>query len=343
MSRSVRRSLAGALLLLAVGFVVKAPQALAQTARPIRIGYQANADWLVFTARELRLFEKAGLAPTYVKFVAGAPMIAAAEQKTIDVATVGTVPFLTGLSQGAGWVMIGITEGAYGQGIVARKDIGIDRLADLRGKRIGYFRGSTAHYGLIQALRRVGLRPDQVTLLHMDPAEQLAAMAKSELDAALTWEPWVQRMVHETNARFIVTEGDLGIYTAASGYSARREWLRDNRETAVRFLGALLMAYGVLQEDPMVGVRALAGVMGIKQRWAEAIYRDTPPPKITEWANARYIYSLVKGSAFYRRLGYLATFLLDEKVISKPLDLREALDASVITEVLEAWKRKGEK
>ena len=49
--------------------------------------------------------------------------------------------------------------------------------------------------------------------------------------------------------------------------------------------------------------------------------------------------SLVKGSAFHRRLGYLATFLFDEEVISKPVDVRDALDASVIAEALRTWKQ----
>ncbi len=328
------------MFLLVVGLALKAPRALAQAPLPITIGYQATADWLLFTARELKLFEKVGLAPIYVKFVAGAPMIAAAESKSIDVATVGSVPFLIGLSQGVDWVMIGIhSEGAYAEGFVARKDSGIDTLADLKGKRIGYFRGSTTHYAVIIALRQLGLRPDQVTLLHMAPAEQVAAMARKELDAAVAWEPWMQRMVYEANARIIATEGDLGIHTNVASYSARRDWLRDNRGTAVRFLGALLLAYGVLQKDPMVGVRALAAEMGINEAWAETIYRDAPPPKITEWANARYYYSLVKGSAFQRQLEYLATFLFDEKVISKPVDVRDALDASLIAEALRTWKQ----
>jgi taurine transport system substrate-binding protein len=330
----------GTIFLLVLGLGLEASRALAQAPLPITIGYQATADWLLFTARDLKLFERVGLAPTYVKFAAGAPMIAAAERKSIDVATVGSVPFLIGLSQGADWVMIGIhSEGAYAEGFVARKDSGIDTLADLKGKRIGYFRGSTTHFAVMMALQQLGLRPDQVTLLHMPPAEQVAAMANKELDAAVAWEPWMQRMVHEANGRIIATEGDLGIYTNVASYSARRDWLRDNRETAVRFLGALLMAYGVLQKDPMVGVRALAAEMGIDEAWAETIYRDAPPPKITEWANARYNYSLVKGSAFQRRLGYLATFLFDEKIVPKPVDVRDALDASVITEVLEAWKK----
>jgi aliphatic sulfonates family ABC transporter substrate-binding protein len=324
---------------LSVGSAFTPPRASAQTLLPINIGYQATADWLLFTARDLQLFEKAGLAPTYVKFVAGAPMIAAAQSQTIDVAAVGSVPFLIGLSQGVDWVIIGIhSEGAYAEGFVVRKDSGIDTPADLKGKRIGYFRGSTTHYGVMMVLRQVGIRPDQVTLLHLSPAEQLAAMAAKEIDAAMAWEPWMQRMVHEANARIIATEGDIGIYTNVATYSARRDWLRGHRETAVRFLRALLMAYDILQKDPTVGVRALTEEMGIKKAWTETIYRDAPPPRIYEWANPRYDYALVKGSAFVRRLGDLAAFLLAEKVIPTSIDVSDTTDASVITEALAARK-----
>jgi aliphatic sulfonates family ABC transporter substrate-binding protein len=340
----MRRSMAlGVLaigLVLSVGSVFVAPQALAQPRLPIRIGYQAIPDWLLFTARDLKLFESAGLAPTYVNFVAGAPMIAAAQSKSIDVADLGTVPFLVGLSKGVDWVMIGIsTEGAYTEGVAVRKDSGIDTLADVRGKRIGYFRGSTADYGLMMALRQQGIRLDQVTLLDMPPAAQLAALANKDIDAAMVWEPWLERMVHEANAKIIATEGDFGIYTNVTGYAARGDWLRDNKETAVRFLQALLMAYHVLQKDPSIGVRTLAGEMGIREAWVKEIYRDAPPPNMYWWTDRGYRYSLVEGSGLQRRLGYLATFLFEEKVISKELDVSEALNASVIAEALRTWKK----
>jgi ABC-type nitrate/sulfonate/bicarbonate transport system substrate-binding protein len=235
--------------------------------------------------------------------------------------------------------MIGIsTEGAYTEGVAARKESGINTPADLKGKRIGYFKGSTAQYGLMMALRQQGIRLDQVTLLDMPPAEQLAALANKEIDAAMVWEPWMQRMVHEANAKIIATEGDFGIYTNVTGYAARRDWLRDNKETAVRFLRALLTAYDVLQKDPSIGVRTLAGEMGIKEAWVKEIYRDAPPPNMYWSTDRGYRYSLVEGSGLQRRLGYLATFLLEEKVISKEVDVSEALDVSVITEALRTSK-----
>src|SRR2546428_1639748 len=52
---------------------VPAPSAQPSSPLPIKIGYQAVASWLLFGARSLKLYEKAGLAPTFVKFTAGAP------------------------------------------------------------------------------------------------------------------------------------------------------------------------------------------------------------------------------------------------------------------------------
>jgi aliphatic sulfonates family ABC transporter substrate-binding protein len=324
---------------LLAGGALTAPRASAQSRLPISIGYQETPDWLLFVARELKLFEKAGLAPTFVEFVAGPPMIGAVENGSIDLASLGSVAFLIGLSRGADWVMIGINpEGAYSQGLVARKNGGIHTPADLKGKRIGLFKGATAQYGLMMILRQHGIHPDQVTLLDMSPEEQLHALKDGKIDAAMVWEPWMQRMVHGASARIVTTEGKVGIYTNVDGYSVRREWLRDHRETALRFLRALVMASDVVQKDPAVATRLWAREMGIKVAWAEAIYQDVPPPLINQWTNPRYTYSLVKGSPLHRRLGFLANYLFDEKIISQPVDVHDIMDASVIAEVLRTQK-----
>lgn len=51
---------------------------------PVVIGVQTDADWLTIAAQKFQIFEKAGLAPTYIKFAAGAPMMAAAQSGSID-------------------------------------------------------------------------------------------------------------------------------------------------------------------------------------------------------------------------------------------------------------------
>lgn len=318
------------------------PQAFAEPMLPVKIGYQSTSsdDWLLFAARDLKLFEKAGLAPEYIPFIAGPPMIAAAKNKSIDVAIVKILPFLSGLSQGVDWVMIGIdSEGAYSEGLVVRKDSTIETPGDLKGKRIGYFAGSSAHYGLIMTLRQHGISRNQVNLLDMPPEKQMTALMNKELDAAMVWEPWIQRMIHEVNARLIAIEGDLGIYTNVSCISVERQWLSQNRETAVRFLRALILAYDALQKNHSVATRAVAEETGTKREWVEQIYRDAPPPNIHLWPDHRYLYSLAKGAVFHRRLGYVARFMFHENIFPKDVDTDDVLDASVITEALKTVKR----
>ncbi len=318
---------------------ITAPRASAQGGLPITIGYQDTPDWLFFVARDQKLFEKAGLAPTYVKFPGGPPMIAATQNGSIDLASVGSVAFVLGLAQGLDWVMIGINpEGAYSQGVVARKDSGIRTPADLKGKRIGLFNGTTAQFGLMMILRQHGIRPDQVTLFNMPPEEQLAALESKKIDAAMVWEPWMQRMVHATGARIISTEGNIGIYTNVDGYTVRREWLRNHREAAIRFLRALVMANDVVQKNRTVAIHLWAREMGIREAWAEAIYDDVPPPLIYEWTNPRYTYSLVKGSSLHRRLAFLAAFLFDERIIPQQVEMDDIMDDSVIADVLKGRK-----
>jgi hypothetical protein len=55
-------------------------------------------------------------------------------------------------------------------------------------------------------------------------------------------------------------------------------------------------------------------------------------PLDLQWTNPRYTYSLVKGSPLHRELGFLATFLFDEELFSRPVDVSDIMDASVVAE-----------
>jgi aliphatic sulfonates family ABC transporter substrate-binding protein len=325
------------LALLADG-VFSARQASAQ-GRPLTIGYQEQPDWLMFVARDLKLFEKAGLSPTFVKFDAGPPMIEAVRSGSLDLASVGSVAFLIGLSQGIDWTMIGINpEGAYGQGLVVHKDSDIRTPTDLKGKRVGLFKGATAQFGFFMMLRQHGIRLDQVTVVHMTPEEQVLALEARQIDAAMVWEPWMQRMIRSAHARIVETEGNLGIYTNVDCYSVRRDWLKANRDTALRFLRALVAANDAISKDHRIAYTAWARDVGIRNASAAAIFDVVPPPLIYEWTNPRYTYSLVKGGPLYQRLGFLANYMIRYGIISQPVELDDAMDMSLIAEVLKGKK-----
>ena len=317
-----------------------APSAQPGAPLPIKIGYQAVASWLLFGARSLKLYEKAGLAPTFVKFTAGAPMIAAAQSQSIDVAMVGTVPFLAGVAQGVDWVYIGVdNEYPRAVGFVARKDSGVGTLADLNGKTIGFFRGSTSHYAVLTVLKRQNIPTSQVKLLALEPAQQVAAMMNKQIDVAATWEPWMQRMVHQADGKIIAREADIGVYTGLGVWAVRSSWLKANPETARRYLRALVMAYDALEKDPAPAINAVMQEMGIPEEWARAIFKESGLPAIYKQADPTYRYSAVKDSPLQASLTDLARFLFEEKVLPKHVDVSPLVEGALLAEVLATHKK----
>lgn len=324
--------------LCAVSFTLTAPRAWGKTPEkvlPIKIGMQTAPDWPLVTARELHLFRKVGLRATFIRFTAGAPMMAAAESGSVDITVPGTVPFTAGLAQGVPWVAIGIDVfGPGGEGIVVRKGAGIHTIAELKGRRIGYFRASTAQYGLFTALKQNGLSPSQVTLLAMAPVEQVAAMRHKNIDAAEVWEPWMLKMVHQADGRILATENQFGITTTGGVFAVRKDWLKAHPETARRFMQAIIMAYNVDMKNPDVALKVFARETGIKISWARIIYKQSPPPDPYKWLDPTYPASMLPDGPLADGLTKLAEFLYEQHVTPRLADTKDVLDDSVIKAVL---------
>lgn len=312
--------------------------ATAQTtqALPVRIGIQPQASWLLYVARDFKLFEKAGLQPTYIRFTTGAQSIAAIESKSLDIASPGITPYVAGLAQGVDWKVIGIDATMSGaEGIVARADSGITKLEDLKGRTIGVARGSTAYYGLLAALKGKGIGKNDIKLLLMGPPEQLGAMRNKDIDAVAVWEPWIQRNVNELGGRLIGMDADFGIYSTTGVYAVHKDYAEKNREVIERFLTGLALAYQQIQKDGSdAAISAVSEAMNVPRDVIKIMYQEAPVPNIMRWADTGYQYSITKGGAYHKQVEQMTEFLVAEGIIPKAVDLSSAFDVSYIANVL---------
>jgi sulfonate transport system substrate-binding protein len=335
----VRRRFLGAAGLAAVGAWLPSAGWAQQTgsALPVRIGIQAQPSWLLYAARDLKLFERAGLAPTYVRLTTGAQAMAAMQSKSIDVACPGITPFAAGIAQGVDWKAIGIDANMPGaEGFVARKDTDIRKLEDLKGKTIAVARGSTSYYGLLAALKSKSIGKGDVKLLLMGPPEQLGAMRNGNVDAVAVWEPWIQRHVTEDGARLIGMEEEYGIYTAMGVYAVDRDYAQKNPEVLDRFLRAILMAHEYVEKNgPDVALTAVADAMGVKKELTQIMYKEAGAPNVPRWTDPSFSYSIAKGGPFRAQAQTMADFLFAEGIIDKKADLSQAFDDSYIRRVLQ--------
>lgn len=70
---------------------------------------------------------------------------------------------------------------------VARGATPIRSVADLKGRRVGYARGTIAHYFLSRQLAAAGLSLSDIQSAHLAPADALQAFARGDIDAWAIW------------------------------------------------------------------------------------------------------------------------------------------------------------
>jgi NitT/TauT family transport system substrate-binding protein len=76
-----------------------------------------------------------------------------------------------------------------GMAVVAKKESGIDKLADLRGKRIGIWPGSTQEVFILERLRMEGMTIRDVQSVRVSFSEMPIALARGDVDAYVGAEP----------------------------------------------------------------------------------------------------------------------------------------------------------
>lgn len=102
----------------------------------------------------------------------------------LDLGSGSEIPALFAARQKANVRFIAVVrEDLNNQVTLARKDSQIRSIADLKGKRVGYVRATTAHYFLSKQLAEAGLSFADITPISLSPSDGLSAFDRGDLDA----------------------------------------------------------------------------------------------------------------------------------------------------------------
>lgn len=173
----------------------------------------------------------------FKEFQDGAALMTALKSGNINYARLGDTPPV--VNQAAGLDLVYIGAGAaksYGTGILVKKNSSIKSLADLKGKRIAYAKGTAAQFTIIQALAKAGLSINDVKLVNMDQSAASVAFAKGNVDAWVTWDPYTATAEVQQNAKLL---------TNAVGLAKNRDFVVSTRAYATKHttLSKYLISY----------------------------------------------------------------------------------------------------
>src|SRR4051812_29432428 len=201
-----------ALLALAAGApLIRAARAEAQP-REFRIGFQKSGPLLV--AKQNRDFEGVlepqCIAVTWVEFPYGPPLLEALNVGSIDFGAVGDAPPIFAQAARAKLLYVAATPSrGASQAILVPQDSPLKSVTELKGRKLAFARGSSAHSLAVGALEKAGLAWGDITPVELPPADAGAAFARGNVDAWSIWDPFFALAEIQRNARVLVAGQDV--------------------------------------------------------------------------------------------------------------------------------------
>jgi sulfonate transport system substrate-binding protein len=218
-----RRKMLGGTLAVAA-FAISPAQAEEKLAE-VRIGTQKGGFFPAVRQRRSveYAFKPLGVEVRWIDFQFGPPLLEAINAGSVDFGFVGDAPpIFSQAGGGAIRYMAAVKSDGNTQAIIVPKDSPIKTLADLRGKRVAFGKGSSAHNLLVAALEKAGLTWSDITPAPLAPADATAAFVRGSVDAWSIWDPYLALAELKEHARVIAFDKDVhkpnSFYIAGSDF-----------------------------------------------------------------------------------------------------------------------------
>jgi sulfonate transport system substrate-binding protein len=218
-----RTLLTGALLLASFAAV---PARAEDKPTEIRIGTQKGGFFPAVRQRHSveDAFKPLGIEIKWVDFQFGPPLLEAINAGSVDFGFVGDSPPIFAQAGGAGIRYVAaVKSDGNTQAIIVPQNSPIKTLADLKGKRIAFGKGSSAHNLLVAALEKAGIAWSDITPAPLAPADATAAFVQGSVDAWSIWDPYLALAELKEHARVIAFDKD--VHKPNAFYIARSDFV----------------------------------------------------------------------------------------------------------------------
>ena len=247
------------------------------------------------------------------EFPAAAPLAEALNAAAVDSGPIGDAPLIFALAAGTRVKAIGANRSdSYGTAVLVRPDSTLKTAADLKGKSIATNRGSIGHYVTLKAITAAGLKPEDVNIRFLAPADAKLALTQGSVDAWATWEPYTALAEVSGHARVLVSGRDLlpGLsYLAVTdaAIASKRAVLQD-------YLQRVARAQDWSYRNVDAYSAALARIIGIPPEAAKLQFER----RQQRWVpiDAQVVADQQGTADFYRQVG----------LIKQPLDVKGTFD-----------------
>jgi sulfonate transport system substrate-binding protein len=248
--------------------------------KELRIGYQKAAANLVIVKQHGALEKRFPNAKVqWIEFPAGPQLLEALSVGSLDFGLTGDSPPVFAQAAGKELLYVGVEPPKPdSSAILVAPDSPLRSLADLKGKRIAFQKGSSAHYLVVRALDKAGLQWSDIQPVYLAPADARAAFDRKSVDAWAIWDPFYAAAELALKPRVLATGRDLSgnnsFYLASRGFTAQHP-----QALAVLF-DELTRADRLVQTQRPAAIKLVSDFSGLDAGVVSSFLQRRPPSSV---------------------------------------------------------------
>jgi sulfonate transport system substrate-binding protein len=173
----------------------------------LRIGFQKSAVNFVILKQQGVLEKKfPNTKVQYLEFPAGPQLLEALSVGSVEIGMTGDAPPVFAQAAGKDLLYVGAEPPKpLSSAILVQGNSPLQTLKDLKGKRVAFQKGSSAHYLVLTALDKAGLQWADITPIYLVPSDARAAFEKGAVDAWAIWDPFYAAAELDAKPRVLAT------------------------------------------------------------------------------------------------------------------------------------------
>jgi sulfonate transport system substrate-binding protein len=291
MSAGLLQRVGGALLAILVGSLLVFNTAVAQgtvvagSSEPaqIRIGFQKSAVNLVVLKQRGILEQRfKNSKVSWFEFPAGPQLLEALAVGSLDFGFTGDSPPVFAQAAGTDLLYVGAEPPKpQSSAILVTGTSGIQNLRDLKGKKIALQKGSSAHFLVVQALKKAGLAWSDIQPVYLAPAEARAAFERGSVDAWAIWDPYYAATELDINHKPRVLTDGRDLSNNNSFYLASRSFVQSHPDTVLTLLDELTKTDLYVQQHRNEVAQQIADLSGLSPATVNLYISRRPSPSPT--------------------------------------------------------------
>ena len=228
-------------------------------AAPLRVAYSAisGAMATLWVAQEGGYFKREGLDTELLYIGGGSLLIQSMLSGDVPLAYGPSVPVINASLRGSDLVLIGNTGNSLVFSVMSRPEI--KQPAQLKGKKVGVTRlGGSTDWAIDAALKHWSLERNQINVIQTGGMpEGLAGLIAGTLDAVVLSPPSNFRAA-KAGMHELEDVGQLKITFPNTPLSTTRSFIRNQRDTALRFMRGFTQGLQRLRTDKEFSMKVLS-------------------------------------------------------------------------------------